>query len=53
MVGDNKPNHLRDFLLEIRIKALFSWVQCGHCVVLLRRRIRRGFGGLLKHSISL
>ncbi len=50
MVGGNLPN-LGDFYEEIRIKALFSWGQCEPCVTLWRRKIKRGFGVLLKHSI--
>ncbi len=53
MVGSNLPNHLEDFLMGIRIRAIFSWGQCGPCVTLWRRRIRRGFGGLLRHLILL
>jgi len=37
----------------IKVRALFSWGQCGHCVVLWRRRIKKGVGALLKHLILL
>jgi hypothetical protein len=31
------------FLKGIKIRTLFSWGQCGLCMALWRRRIRRGF----------
>jgi hypothetical protein len=33
MVGSNLPNHLGDFKERIKINVLFSWGQCGPCVV--------------------
>jgi hypothetical protein len=50
MVGGNLPNHLRDFKEGITIEVLFSWGQCGPCVVLWKRRIIRGFEIFLWHS---
>jgi hypothetical protein len=49
MVGSNLSNHLRDFKEGIKIKALFSWGQCGPRVVCGKG----GVGGFLIYSIPL
>jgi len=47
VVGCNPPNHLGDLYEMIMIRTLFSSGQCEPCVILLRRKIRGEFGGIL------